>query len=143
MWWSGRIGCCDKPLLGIRLGDALSIGIAQAFAIIPGVSRSDSTIATGLFRGMKREAATRFSFLLSTSIIAGAALVEGRELLKTGLPPEMRLPFLFGMLVSATVGYACIWGLIRYLRTRSLIVFVVYRIAVGVLILFIAFKVPI
>jgi undecaprenyl-diphosphatase len=138
MWWAERAGRCTKPLLGVRLGDALSIGIAQAVAVIPGVSRSGSTIATGLFRDMKRDAATRFSFLLSTPIIAGAALVEARELWKSGLPPEMRLPFFLGAIVSAIVGYAAIWGLIRYLRTKSLMVFVFYRIVVGVVILFVA-----
>jgi undecaprenyl-diphosphatase len=142
MWWSERSGRCERSLLGIGFGDAFSIGVAQAFAVIPGVSRSGSTISTGLFRHMKRDAATRFSFLLSTPIIAGAALVEGRELLTTGLPPDMRFPFLLGVLVSAAVGYIAIWGLIRYLRTRSLFVFVVYRIVVGSFILVVGITNP-
>lgn len=135
MWSSERSGRCEKSLLEIGIADAFSVGIAQAFAVIPGVSRSGSTISTALFRNMKRDAATRFSFLLSTPIIAGAALVEGRELLTAGLPTEMRLPFVVGMLVSAVVGYAAIWGLIRYLRTRTLLVFVIYRIVVGAVLL--------
>jgi undecaprenyl-diphosphatase len=141
MWWSERRGSFRKQIDEIGLGDSLSIGIAQACAVIPGVSRSGSTIATGLFRGLTREAATRFSFLLSTPIIAGAALVEGRELLHSGLPPDMRLPFCVGIIVSGFVGYAAIWALIRYLKTNSLMVFVIYRIAVGVLILGISFAV--
>lgn len=117
--------------MSITAADALMIGIAQAFAVIPGVSRSGSTISTGLLLDMKRDAAARFSFLLSTPIIAGAALVEGRALVRSGLPPEMRAPFALGALVSAIVGYIAIWALIRFLRTRSLMVFVIYRIAVG------------
>jgi undecaprenyl-diphosphatase len=73
MWWSERSGRCERSLLGTGFGDAFSIGLAQAFAVISGVSRSGSTISTGLLRNMKREASTRFSFLLSTPIIAGAA----------------------------------------------------------------------
>ena len=140
MWWSERAGRRCKRLSDIRSIDALIIGIAQAAAVIPGVSRSGSTISTGLFRDLEREAAVRFSFLMSTPIIAGAALVEARELIGAGLPPEMRVPFLLGTAVSAIVGYGAIWGLIRYLRVRSLAVFVVYRIAVGALILLIAFR---
>jgi undecaprenyl-diphosphatase len=136
MWWSEHAGRREKSVLDIGVGDAVSVGVAQAFAIIPGVSRSGSTISTALFRHLKREAATRFSFLLSTPIIAGAAAIEGRELVRTGLPPEMRFPFVLGVVVSAVVGYVAIWGLIRYLRTRSLIVFVAYRVAVGAFILF-------
>jgi undecaprenyl-diphosphatase len=141
MWWSERREKCEKHIDQLRLGDSLAIGIAQACAVVPGVSRSGSTIATGLFRGLTRESATRFSFLLSTPIIAGAALVEGRELLHTGLPPYMRMPFILGAVVSAIVGYAAIWALIRYLKTNSLMVFVIYRIAVGLFILGFSFAV--
>jgi hypothetical protein len=73
--------------------DSLIVGVAQAFALIPGVSRSGSTITAGLFRNMTRDAAVRFSFLLSTPIIAGAALLKAHELRKEGLPAGMHAPF--------------------------------------------------
>jgi undecaprenyl-diphosphatase len=111
--------------------------VAQALAVIPGVSRSGVTMTAGLFRRMKRETAARFSFLLSTPIIAGAALKKGLEIRHAGLPPAMRLPFLCGALVSALVGYLVIAVLIRYLERRTFKFFVVYRIAVGVIVLLI------
>jgi undecaprenyl-diphosphatase len=135
MWWGEKVSQLTKPLTRISLTDALIVGCAQATALIPGVSRSGSTITAGLFRNMTQEAAVRFSFLLSTPIIAGAALLKAHELRKEGLPAEMHMPFLVGVLVSAVVGYAAISWLIRYLQSNSLKVFVVYRIVVGVIVI--------
>jgi undecaprenyl-diphosphatase len=139
MWWGEKISRLTKPLTRITLADALIVGCAQATALIPGVSRSGSTITAGLFRNMTREAAVRFSFLLSTPIIAGAALLKAYELRKEGLPAGMHLPFLVGVLVSAIVGYATIAWLIRYLQSNSLKVFIVYRIVLGVIVIGLAF----
>jgi len=139
MWWGEKVGELRKPLTGINFADALIVGCAQAFALIPGVSRSGSTITAGLFRNMTREAAVRFSFLLSTPLIAGAALLKAHELRKEGLPAGMHMPFLVGVLVSAIVGYAAIAWLIRYLQSNSLKVFIVYRIVVGVIVIGLAF----
>ena len=139
MWWGEKVGELRKPLTGINFADALIVGCAQAFALIPGVSRSGSTITAGLFRNMTREAAVRFSFLLSTPLIAGAALLKAHELRKEGLPAEMHMPFLVGVLVSAVVGYMAIAWLIRYLQSNSLKVFIVYRIVVGVIVIGLAF----
>ena len=139
MWWGEKISRLTKPLTRITLADALIVGCAQATALIPGVSRSGSTITAGLFRNMTREAAVRFSFLLSTPIIAGAALLKAHELRKEGLPVGMHLPFLVGVLVSAIVGYATIAWLIRYLQSNSLKVFIVYRIVLGVVVIGLAF----
>jgi undecaprenyl-diphosphatase len=135
MWWSEKVSRLTKPLTRISFTDALVVGCAQATALIPGVSRSGSTITAGLFRDMTREAAVRFSFLLSTPIIAGAALLKAHELRKEGLPAGMHLPFLVGVLVSAIVGYITIAWLIRYLQSNSLKVFIVYRIVVGVIVI--------
>jgi undecaprenyl-diphosphatase len=135
MWIAGRPGRVNTTVSSMTFLDALAIGIAQAFAVIPGVSRSGSTITAGLFRGMDRDSATRFSFLLSTPIIAGAAIVEGRHLWKIGIPSEMRLPIGLAILLSGVTGYLSIWGMIRYLRVRSLTVFVVYRVIAGAAIL--------
>ncbi len=139
MWWGEKVGEPKKPLIGINFADAVIVGCAQAFALIPGVSRSGSTITAGLFRNMTREAAVRFSFLLSTPLIAGAALLKAHELRKEGLPAEMHMPFLVGVLVSAVVGYVAIAWLIRYLQSNSLKVFIVYRIVVGVIVIGLAF----
>jgi undecaprenyl-diphosphatase len=139
MWWGEKVGELKKPLTGINLADAVIVGCAQAFALIPGVSRSGSTITAGLFRNMTREAAVRFSFLLSTPLIAGAALLKAHELRKEGLPAGMHMPFLVGVSVSAVVGYVAIAWLIRYLQSNSLKVFIVYRIVVGVIVIGLAF----
>lgn len=135
MWWGEKAGELKKPLTGISFADALVVGCAQAAALVPGVSRSGATITAGLFRNMTREAAVRFSFLLSTPLIAGAALLKAHELKKEGLPAGMHMPFLVGVLVSALVGYAAIAWLIRYLQSNSLKVFIVYRIVVGVIVI--------
>lgn len=139
MWWGEKVSQLTKPLTRISLVDALIVGCAQATALIPGVSRSGSTITAGLFRNLTREAAVRFSFLLSTPIIAGAALLKAHELKKEGLPAGMHMPFLVGVVVSAIVGYAAISWLIRYLQSNSLKVFIVYRIVVGVIVIGLAF----
>jgi undecaprenyl-diphosphatase len=139
MWLAERASRFVKPLSQITLGDALTVGVLQAFAVIPGVSRSGITISGGLFRNFTRDAAARFSFLLSTPIIAGAALLKLHHVMKEGLPPGMAAGFVVGMLVSAVVGYATIAWLIRYLQTKTLTVFVVYRIVVGILILLLGY----
>ena len=135
MWWGEKVSNFTKPLSDISFGDAFIVGCAQATALVPGVSRSGSTITAGLFRNMTRDAAVRFSFLLSTPIIAGAALLKAHELKKEGLPQEMHTPFLVGVIVSAVVGYLAISWLVRYLQTNSLKVFIVYRIIVGILVI--------
>jgi len=135
MWWGEKAGELKKPLTGISFADAVIVGCAQAAALVPGVSRSGATITAGLFRNMTREAAVRFSFLLSTPLIAGAALLKAHELKKEGLPAGMHMPFLVGVVVSALVGYAAIAWLIRYLQSNSLKVFIVYRIVVGIIVI--------
>jgi undecaprenyl-diphosphatase len=130
-----RVGNQELGLARVGFLDSLIVGVAQAFAVIPGVSRSGSTMAAGLFRSMKRETAARFSFLLSTPLIAGACLKKGWEIHHSGLPADMRIPFLMGIIVSAVVGYAVIAVLIRYLERRTFAIFVVYRVILGVIVL--------
>jgi len=129
------LGKRERDLGHVGLLDSFLVGVAQALAVIPGVSRSGITMTAGLFRRMKRETAARFSFLLSTPIIAGAALKKGLEIRHAGMPHDMRLPFLCGALVSAFVGYLVIAVLIRYLERRTFKLFVVYRIVLGVIVL--------
>jgi undecaprenyl-diphosphatase len=119
--------------------DALIIGIAQAFAIIPGVSRSGSTIATARFLKLDREAAARFSFLLSAPLIAGAAAKKAYDVHKQGgLPADMRLPYAVGILVSGVVGIVVIAFFLKYVRRHSLAVFVWYRIFFGIIVIALA-----
>lgn len=139
MWLGEKVSHNDKPLTRISLIDTLIVGCAQAAALMPGVSRSGATITAGLFRNMTREAAVRFSFLLSTPIIAGAALLKAHELHKEGLPAGMHTPFIVGILVSTIVGYGAIAWLIRFLQSHSLKIFVVYRVVFGIIVIALAY----
>ena len=139
MWLGEKVGRLQRPLTRISFVDSLVVGLAQAAALIPGVSRSGSTITAGLFRNMTRDAAVRFSFLLSTPIIAGAALLKAHELHKEGLPAGMRAPFLVGIIVSAIVGYITITWLLRYLKANSLRAFIIYRIVLGIAVIALAY----
>lgn len=128
-----------------NLGDALTIGTAQALALWPGVSRSGITITTGLFRRLTREAATRFSFLLSVPAIAGAVVMELPKLVKMHKAGGLELPLstlVWSVLISGVAGYFVIAFFLRYLRTRTLKVFVVYRLVFGIIILVWAFLHP-
>lgn len=118
----------------LGVGDALAVGGAQVLALIPGSSRSGSTIMGGLFAGETRETAARFSFLLSIPAIAASGLLELKEAI-TKLPSESYIPLGVATLVSGIVGYLSIWFLLRYLRTHSTGVFIAYRLIVGSLIL--------
>lgn len=117
--------------LGIGLRDALLIGAAQAFAIVPGVSRSGATISMGLFLGYRRGEAARFSFLLATPITAGAALVKVPKLLAAG---GDLTPVLIGMLVAAVAGWLSIKVLLGWVRTRTYVPFVIYRLLFALLV---------
>ena len=128
----------QKTLAQMSLADAMAVGCAQALALVPGVSRSGVTITAGLFRGMKRDAAARFSFFLSTPLIAGAAGKKLIDVLQEGLPSTAMSSFIAGILASGVVGYLAIKLLLRYLQQHSTFVFVYYRIALGI-ILFLAF----
>jgi undecaprenyl-diphosphatase len=139
LWWSEIKGRFQKNLGKVSLGDAVIIGAWQALAVVPGVSRSGITIAAALFRDVNREAAARFSFLLATPVIAGAALKAGWNIVKAGgLAPEMQAAFGVGVLVSAITGYAAIAFFIRYLQTRTLKFFVWYRVICGIIIIALA-----
>ncbi len=140
MWIADRMTSGRETLANLTAVDALTVGVAQAFAIIPGVSRSGITIVAGLFRNFDRAAAARFSFLLSTPIIAGAAAKKFWDVHKAGgIPHDMQLPFAVGVLVSGIVGMAVIAFFIKYLRTNSLRPFVWYRIIFGIIVIALAF----
>jgi len=139
MWWAEQRFFHSREITSVSLTDAMVVGTAQAIALVPGVSRSGATIVAGLWRGMTREAAARFTFLLSTPIIAGAAAKTFLELRHT--PPENShlAALLVGFVVSAVSGYLVIAFFLRYLQTRTLKIFIYYRIVFGIVILLLAF----
>ncbi len=141
MWIADRSSLGQKDLGHVTAADAISIGAAQALAVIPGVSRSGSTISAGLFCNLDRETAARFSFLLLTPVTGGAALKKLWDLHKHegGIPADMHTAFLVGMLVSAITGIFVIGMLLSYLRRRTLSCFVWYRIIFGIIVFALAF----
>jgi undecaprenyl-diphosphatase len=136
MWWADTSGRKQKDIARVSMADSLVVGFCQAFAIIPGVSRSGSTISAGLFRGMDRPTAARFSFLLSTPIVAGAAAKKFWDLMKHGggLPHDMQMAFLVGIVASAITGCLAIAFFMNYLRRQSLSVFIWYRLLFGIIV---------
>ena len=129
-----RVGRRDRDMTQLGLRDALAVGFAQVLALIPGSSRSGSTMMGGLFVGETRETAARFSFLLSIPAIAASGLLELGEAIEK-LPADSYLSLAVATVVAGIVGYASIWFLLRFLRTHSTGVFIVYRVIVGGLIL--------
>jgi undecaprenyl-diphosphatase len=139
MWMAERRGAGNKPMSQIGWADGLTIGIAQALSVVPGTSRSGITIVAGLFRGLDRETSARFSFLLAAPAIAAAALKKGWDIHKHGgIPPDMKMPFLVGTVLSAILGAIVIAFFLRYLRRHSLMLFVYYRIVFGIIVIALA-----
>ena len=130
-----RNGRREKHLDGISWRDALVVGLAQALAIVPGVSRSGVTITAGLFRGMHRETAAHFSFFLSAPIIAGAGTKKVFDLLSDGVTDDQIVMLGIGILTSAVVGYLAIGFLLRFLAKHTTYTFIYYRIALGIVVL--------
>ncbi|GMV36883.1 MAG: undecaprenyl-diphosphatase [Fimbriimonadales bacterium] len=131
MWLADRLGRKRRDIEGVTLWDALLMGVAQASALMPGVSRSGATITTGLALGLKREDAARFSFLLSTPAIVGAALwtlkgVGDMQMVEGAVPL-----LIAGFLASVVFGMASIGFLLRFLQRRTVLAFTVYRILVA------------
>lgn len=115
----------------IKPAGALTIGLFQCLALIPGVSRSGITITAGLMLGFTRESSARFSFLLSLPIVAGAALLKSLHLVKHGIPDGEGLPMLVGIAASAVTGYISVAFLLKFVQKRSISPFVWYRVIVG------------
>lgn len=129
-----KIGKQRKDMRHLGLIDAIVVGFAQVLALMPGASRSGSTITGGLLAGEKRETAARFSFLLSIPAITASGLLELRKALRI-LPHESFTPLIVATLVSGIVGYLSIWFLLAYLRRHSTSIFIVYRLILGTVIL--------
>ena len=122
-WGRGR-----RRLDSLRPADALLVGLAQGLALLPGISRSGSTIAAGLALGLQREAAARFSFLLATPITLGAGLYGSRRLFAEPLTGAEWIAIAVGFAFAALAGVIAIGFLLRWLRTRSVAVFSGYRL---------------
>ena len=129
-----KVGKFLRETKDLKWYDAFLMGIAQCFALIPGSSRSGTTITAGLFLGLTRETAARFSFLMSIPAVAASGLLEFKESLKY-LNMHGTINLIVATIASAIVGYLSIEFLLRYLKKNSTYLFIVYRIAIGILIL--------
>ena len=134
-----KLGKFNRETKNIKWYDALIIGIAQSFALIPGSSRSGTTITAGLFLGLKRETAARFSFLMSIPAVAASGLLEFYQSLKYVNSVEI-INLIVATIFSAIVGYISIGFLLRYLKKNSTFIFIIYRIAAGIIILLLLSK---
>jgi undecaprenyl-diphosphatase len=135
LWWADRTASLRRRIGAMTVRDTVTIGIAQAMALVPGVSRSGATLTAGLFLGLRRADAARFSFLLGTPLVTLAGLKGVNDIL--GADPtgtELRM-MAIGMVTSAISGFAAISVLLRYLQRSSTVVFVIYRLVAGLFLL--------
>jgi len=130
-----RLGKRQRGMKAIGLADVAVIGVAQAFALVPGVSRSGITMTAGLFMGVNRMAAARFSFLLSAPVILGAGVYNLPAIFRHGTEPGQQGFYLAGFLAAAVSGYLVIAFLLRFIQTHSFAVFAYYRLALAGLVL--------
>lgn len=136
LYWADRRGAKNHQINNIAFGTSMLIGTSQVLAIIPGVSRSGITMTTGLWMGLNREGSARFSFLLSTPIIFGAAMVKLPHVLSN--PSVITANFITGMLISCMTGILSIGFLLRYVQTKDFLPFVWYRFILGGLVIVVA-----
>jgi undecaprenyl-diphosphatase len=130
-----RFGKGSRSLETLRLPDVVAVGLAQAAAIVPGLSRSGATISAGIARGLTREAAARYSFLLSAPVIFGAGLLQLAHLVQDGQGLDQLPLMVAGFIAAALTGYLCIKYLLAYLRRGSLYVFAAYCAVLGFIVL--------
>ncbi len=136
LYLADRIARHQRRLPGITLTDAILIGLSQALAIMPGVSRSGSTMTMGLILGFTRETAARFSFLMSTPIIFGAGLYHGLKLLKSGeIITFFTLPHILGFFAAVISSYLTIKFLLQFLQRHTFVIFALYRVLLAAVVL--------
>jgi len=133
LFLADRVARHARDFSGFGKGDAALVGLSQALAIVPGVSRSGITMTCALFLGFTREAAARFSFLLSAPIIAGAGLYETIKLIREG-SSALDINYLLGFLASIISGYLVIAFLMNYLKRHTFMPFVVYRLILAAIV---------
>jgi undecaprenyl-diphosphatase len=136
LWLADRAGSHAKEIDAVTFPLAFGIGVAQAIALIPGISRSGISISAGLFAGLTREAAARFSFLMATPVIAGAGAWEGLKLLRGQETVAVSVgPLVVGVVAALVAGVLAIEVTLRFLRSHPVTVFVVYRLVVAAIVL--------
>ncbi len=141
IWVVERRGNSKRNLDSLTFRDAMLVGLAQALALIPGTSRSGITIVTGLLLGIRRASAARFSFLLSSPIILGAAIHTGYDAMIEGSLTAETMPALaLGIIVAALAGYGVIAFFLKYLQTSTLTPFVYYRVGFGIIVIALAYS---
>jgi undecaprenyl-diphosphatase len=135
LWLADRWGSRQREMDSLTFRGAFGIGVAQVLALVPGISRSGISISAGLFQGLTREAAARFSFLMATPVVAGAGLWEARKLFthEAGVNPDTHL-VIIGFLAAAVSGLLAIRFMLEFLKRRPVTVFVVYRVAAAILV---------
>jgi undecaprenyl-diphosphatase len=137
LYWADRVGAKKRELEDLTVGHGITYGLAQAMALIPGVSRSGGTITAGLFLGYTRAAAARYSFLLAIPAVLGSGLYEAYKGLKGEVsgPPVDWPPTILATVLAFGVGLSVIAWLLRYLDRGSFVPFVVYRVVLGLVVL--------
>lgn len=134
LWWADR-SSGKRKIEGFTRRDSILVGAAQALALNPGTSRSGITISASRFLGFDRDAAARISFLMSIPVIIGAVVFKMAKLVSDGIPDGLLVPMIVGIITSGISGWFAVWGTLRLIRTRSFTPFVIYRIALGVVVL--------
>ncbi len=132
-WADRRAG--TRSLDDYTAKDALKVGAAQVLALNPGTSRSGITMTAARFIGFTRDAAVRASFLMAIPVTAGAIAYKMAKLVKDGIPNGLALPMIVGIITSGLAGWLAVWGTLKIIRTRSFMPFVIYRVALGTLVL--------
>jgi undecaprenyl-diphosphatase len=135
--WADRLPG-KRDLESMDRKDAIIIGAAQVLSLNPGTSRSGITITAGRMRTFTRESAARISFLMAIPVTAGAAVFKVGKLVKDGIPDGLAVPMLVGIVTSGVAGWLAVAGLLRYVRTRSFLPFVIYRVVLGIVLLGVA-----
>lgn len=135
LWLADRWGPKLREMASLTFPNAAGIGVAQVLALVPGISRSGVSISAGLFLGLKREAAARFSFLMATPVVGGAGIWEGRKLIthEAGVNPDARL-IVIGFVAAAVSGLLAIHFMLEFLKRRPVTLFVVYRVVAAALV---------
>ncbi|MEM9036497.1 MAG: undecaprenyl-diphosphate phosphatase [Actinomycetota bacterium] len=123
----------EEGSFGLR--DGLLMGVGQALALQPGVSRSGATISVARVLGFDRASAARLAFLMSLPVIAGAGLLRGASVASDGLPSDLVGGFIVGMSAAAVTGWVAVWGTLKLVRSRTFLPFVIYRVLLGIVVL--------
>jgi len=134
LWWADGAGRRARDEYTVGWREALFVGLAQALALIPGTSRSGITITAGLMLGLTREAAARFSFLLSIPTLVASSVLVGRDLAASGAPVDWTT-LLVGAAVAGVSAYLCIGAFIRLLSRTGMLPYVIYRVVLGIVLL--------